>query len=224
MANKITFSAQNRTVMGKKTNQLRRAGLIPANVMGHSIESVPVSLATSAFTKLYQKVGDTGLFYLEIEGQSTSRPVLIDQVDYNPVTGTVQHVVMKQVNLKEKINAEIPVELVGELTVPEAVVLTVQPTIEVEALPTDLPEKFEIDISVFTEIGQSVLFKDLAYDRSKVELQVSEEELETPVVIVQELAEEVVEEVAETPAEGEPGETTPESTPEAGETALATEG
>jgi len=209
MANKITFSAQSRTILGKKTKNLRKVGLVPANVMGHNIDSVPLTVDRQAFKKLYSKVGDTGLFYLELGDEKVDRPVLIDQVSFHPVTGDVVHVVMKQVDLKEKISAEIPVELVGEFDVKEATVLTVHPTIEVEALPTDLPEKFEVDISLFTEVGQSVLFKDLVFDRSKVELMVSEEELDTPVVLVQELKEEV-EEVEVEPVAGEIGETTPE--------------
>jgi len=207
---KINFKVASRSLLGKKVKQLRTQGLTPGNVMGNSVASTPVSVPTTKFVKLYDQVGDSGLFYLEVEGEDSARPVLIDEVEVNPLTNQPQHVVFKQVNLSEKISAEIPVELVGEFKVSGAVVITVHDAIEVEALPTDLPEKFEIDISNLTEIDQAVTFNDLAYDRDKVTLMINEEEFDTPVVLVQEVKEEPAE-TAE-PAEGTEGETTPEAT------------
>lgn len=201
---KISFKATPRTLMGKKVKTLRSQGLTPANVMGHLVDSTPISIKSNDFIRLYNEVGDNGLFYLEVEGEKTARPVLVDLFEVNALTNLPQHVVFKQVDLKEKIEAEIPVELVGEFKLAGAVVITVHDTIEVEALPTDLPEKFEIDISNLTEIDQSVTFKDLKFDRSKITLSISEEELDTPVVLVQAVKEEPVEE--EVPAEVAEGE------------------
>lgn len=202
---KITFSAEPRTILGKKTKHLRLEGKIPANIMGRDVESQAISIQTKDFKKLYNEVGDTGLVYLSITGEKSERPVLVSEVGINPVTGEFLHVVLKQVNLKEKISAEIPVVVVGEFSVPDAVLLTVHPTIEVEALPTDLPESFEVNVEGLTEIGQAIAFKDLKYDASKIEILVSEEELDTPVVVVQELKEEVEETPEETPEAGAEG-------------------
>lgn len=212
---KINFKAVPRTLVGKKVKKLRSQGQVPANIMGHSIESVPISVGSTQFVRLYNQVGDSGLFYLEVEGETEARPVLVDQVDSDPLSGLPQHVVFRQVNLKEKVTAEIPVEVIGEFKLANAVVITVHDSIEVEALPADLPEKFEVDISSLSEIGQAITFKDLSFDREKVELQVSEEELDTPVVLVQEVKEEPVEEVpTEETAEGEAAPTA-EAAPEA---------
>lgn len=218
---KITFSAEPRTILGKKSKQLRQAGKIPANIMGRDVESTAITVPATDFKKLYNEVGDTGLVYLSVAGEKAERPVLVSEVGFNPVSGDIMHVVLKQVNLKEKITAEIPVEVVGEFNLPGAVLLTVHPTIEVEALPTDLPESFEINVESLTEIGQAITFKDLKYDATKIELLVSEEELESPVVVVQELQEEVEETPEEAPeagAEGaEGGAAAPEATTEASE-------
>ena len=82
--------------------------------------------------------------------------------------------------------------------------LLVKDSIEVEALPADLPEAFFIDISKLTEIGQEVHVADLEYDRSKVTIQMTPEEQEMAIAFVQEVKEEVIEEpvVEEVPAEG----------------------
>lgn len=215
---KINFKASLRTLKGKKVKQLRSQGILPGNVMGNQVDSVPVSMSLTSFNHLYNQVGDTGLFYLELDGEAAVRPVLIEDVEVNPISNQPQHVTFKQVNLKEKITAEIPVELVGEFKTAGAVVITVHDAIEVEALPTDLPEKFEIDISGLSEIGQDITFNQLNYDREKVTLMVSEEELDTPVVLVQEVKEEPVEEVVEEVAEGDAAETPADTTDAAAET------
>jgi large subunit ribosomal protein L25 len=211
---KTTFTAETRTLLGKKSKNLRQDGNIPANIMGRNVDSQAITIHRNQFIKLYQEVGDTGLVYLTVDGEKTERPLLVSQVDLNPVSGDVEHVVFKQVDLKEKITAEIPVEIVGEFDVAGAVLLTVHDAIEVEALPTDLPESFEVNVESLTEIGQAITFKDLKYDASKVELKVSEEELESPIVVVQELKEEEPEEEA---TETEAGAETPEAAPAAEE-------
>lgn len=173
-----------------------------------------IQIPKNVFSKLYQEVGDTGLVYLTVEGEKTARPVLVEDIQFHSLRDQVLHVVFKQVDLKEKITAEVPVKLVGECKIPNTVVITVHDAIEIEALPTDLPESFEIDISGLTEIGQMITFKDIVIDRSKITFQVSEEELDTPVVMLQEVKEEPVEEAPAEPAEGEAPAATEAATPE----------
>ncbi len=211
---KVSFIATLRNISGKKTNQLRRQGQVPANIMGKGIDPTMITVGASAFNRLYDQVGDNGLIYLEVTGEDKPRPVLVDQVAVGPVSGIPIHVVFKQVDLKEKINAEIPVEVVGEFDVQDALLLTVHDTIEVEALPTDLPEKFEINIAGLTEVGQAFTFKDLEFDRSKITLAISEEEWDTPILLVQEVKEEVEPEEP-TEVEGAEGETPADTSGEA---------
>lgn len=228
MPQKITFSAQPRTILGKKSKHFRDQKQIPANISGDLKASIPVAVDTVDFQHLYHRVGDTGLFYLKVEGETIERPVLVDDVQNDPLSGQLLHVVFRQVNLSEKVEAEVPVEIVGEFAVREALVVTVHPEITVEALPQDLPEKFVIDVSKFTEVGQVITFNQLEYDKSKVHLQVEEDQLDTPVIMVQAIKEEV-EEVVVAPAEGAAatpaveGEATAVSATDAGKAAGSTE-
>lgn len=203
MPEKITFAAQPRTLLGKKSKRFRRDKQVPANISGDVKSSIAVVVDTVAFQHLYHKVGDTGLFYLKVEGEKADRPVLVSDIQTDPLSGELLHVVFRQVNLSEKVSAEVPVETIGEFSMKDALVITVHTEIEVEALPQDLPEKFVIDVSKFTEVGQAITFNQLDYDKSKVHLQVEDDELDTPVVMVQAIKEEVVEApVAEVAAEG----------------------
>ena len=197
---KTYFSAKKRSIKGKKVKSLRREGIIPANIHGDIKEPMSIEVPDLEFAKLYREVGDTGLVYLQIENEK-DKPVLVDQVTYNPVDDSIEHVVFKQVNLSEKISAQVPVEVVGEVEVPEAVLVTVVDSVEVEALPADLPEKFEVDVSRLKEFGQSITFADLKYDASLIKLMVDEEQMQSPIVLLQEKVEEV--EVPEEAAEGE---------------------
>jgi large subunit ribosomal protein L25 len=208
MPQKITFTAQPRTILGKKSKHFRSKKQIPGNISGDVEKSTAVVVDTSSFTHLYERVGDTGLFYLKVEGESADRPVLVGELQKDPMSGQLLHVVFRQVNLSEKVSAEVPVETIGELEVRDALVVTVHQNIEVEALPQDLPEKFVVDISKFTEVGQSVSFNELEYDKTKVHLNVEEDQLDTPVVMVEAVKEEVEEVVEEAaPTEGAtPGE------------------
>lgn len=202
MTDSVKFIANKRDLLGKKVAQLRRDGLIPANVYGVGKESEAVTINAKDFTKLYDEVGETGLVYLKIDEKNKEIPVLVGEVQYHPLSGELVHVSFKQVDLSEKISAQIPVETVGENSVPGSVVVVVKDEIEVEALPTDLPESFEVDISTLTEIGQSITFSDLNYDKSKVTLLIEAEELENPLVLLEEVKEEVEPEPTEA-AEGE---------------------
>jgi large subunit ribosomal protein L25 len=196
MSQKIVFAATPRTVEGKKVKHLRPK-MTPGNISGDLEKSMPVTVDAMSFKKLYEKVGDSGLFYLKVEGETKDRPVLVSEVQHNPVSNAILHVAFRQVDLSEKVTAEVPVETIGEFAVREAVLVTVHNVVEVEALPQDLPEKFEINVAEFTKIGDMVTFAQLNYDKSKVTLKIEAEQLETPVVMVQELRAAEPEPVAE---------------------------
>jgi large subunit ribosomal protein L25 len=186
-----------------KPKQLRSKGLVPANVYGDG-KSKAVQVGYQEFIKLYDEAGENSLIYLSIEGETKPRPVLIAEVQLDPLTGKIIHVAFQQVSLKEKISAEIPVEIEGEFKVAGGVLVVVKDAVEVEALPTDLPEKFVFSVEQLTEIGQTITYKDLIIDKTKVTLVLGEEGEDEPLIIVQEQKEEV----EETPAEEAEGETT----------------
>lgn len=194
MSSKTTFHVKKRPTAVKFGSSQRKLGNIPGNVFGLKKESEAIEMLGSAFGKLFASEGDTGLIYLSIEGEKQEQPVLISEVQRHAVTGEIIHASFKRVNLKQEIEASISIELVGENAVPDSTALLVIDSLTVKALPADLPEKFELDISKFTEVGQSITIADLAFDRSKVSLVLSgETSEESPVVILQEVKEEVIE-------------------------------
>ncbi len=168
--------------------QLRMKKLVPANIFGPKMDSQAIQLELNSFYDVYRQIGESGVAYLELGKEEI--PAMIEEVQKNPVTDQPIHVSFKAIDLTQKVTAEIPVDVIGEFELPEAVLVTVRDEIEVEALPTDLPEKFEVDVSGLDEIGQSITLADLEYDSDKVSIVVGEEGMDAPVVLVQEVEEE----------------------------------
>lgn len=208
-SNKIIVNAEPRTILGKKTAQLRRQGWVPANIFGLNQPSLAVQVDGKEFGRQLAANPDVNLVYLSVAGDSGSpTPALVDEVVSHPVTAGVQHIAFRRVSLKEKVTTEVPIELVGEVDVPDTTLVQVLDEIEIEALPTDIPEKIEVNIESLKEAGDAILINQLVFDKDKIALVATEEEMTQPVVILQavvEEVEEVVEEVVET-AEGEVGE------------------
>lgn len=206
-----TLKADKRTVLGRKIKQLRKQGILPANVYGSDIKSFAVQVNTRDFEKLYDEVGETGLIALSVDG--TDHPVLVHNVSRHPLNSSALHVDFHEVNLKEKVRATVQIEFTGEAPAEKEGIGVIVPQmreIEVEALPTDLPENIVVDISELAEVDQAIKVSDLKVDRSKVELM--EEDPERIVVsVAAPQKEEEPEPVAaegegaegETPAEGE---------------------
>lgn len=211
---KKELKAEVRKVSGRKVKNLRKEGLLPGNISGKKIKSEAVQVVLKDFEKVYKVVGETGLVSLQIGKEE--KPVLIHNLQLNPVTEEPLHVDFLQVDLNEKVTAKVPVELIGESPAEKQAIGTVVQQlneIEVEALPTDLPEKFEVNIENLTEVDQAIYVKDLKLDKSKVALNAD------PQAIVVKVEPPQKEEVVAPPAPAE-GEVTAESeVPAEGETA-----
>ena len=193
------LSANIRTLFGRKTKQLRAKGIAPGNIFGKKMKSIAIELDKAILLDTMRKAGETGLIHLKIKGDEKVHPVLVSGYALDPVTDTVLHVDFHEVDLKQKTTASVPVHTVGESpAVKEGNILVIlRNEIDVEALPTDLPESIQVDISGLSAVGDTVHAKDLKVDRAKVTLDIEDEE---PIVTIQEPAKE---EVVEAPAEVE---------------------
>lgn len=204
MNSKITLKLQKRDITGKKVRSLRDAGVIPVSLYGKKVENVSASVSLASFESVFQNAGETQIVYVSLDGETAERPVIISDVQLHPVTDKILHVDFRQVDLKEKLEADIPLELIGESPAVKefsANIIQLINEIRVEALPTDLPEKIEIDISLLRAIGDVIRISDLKIDTSKVELKV--EDLSSVIVSASEQQkEEVVAAPVVVPVEG----------------------
>lgn len=192
------LTAQKREVTGRKVSALRKEALIPANIYGNNVESLSIQIDIKAFEAAYKVAHETGVIDLDVDGDI--RPVLVDEVQVHPVSDEILHVTLRQVNLKEKITANVPFEFIGEAPAEKIGLIVVEQMneVEVEALPTDLPEFIEVDLSVLIDAESSISIADLKVP-ADVEIKAEAEQIVANVSEPQK--EEVIEESA--PAEVE---------------------
>src|SRR6202011_696535 len=103
-----------RPELRKQNRSLRARGEVPGVIYGHRVDPVSVSLPRREFERAFHRVGRSQLLDLQIEGEGKPRKVLVREVQYDPRHNVPLHVDFYQVNLKEKINSDVPIVLVGE--------------------------------------------------------------------------------------------------------------
>jgi large subunit ribosomal protein L25 len=221
---KLVLKVQKRDVLGKKSKQLRAQGLVIGNIVVSGKDSTPITIEALDMKRVYEKAGESSLVYLSIEDQKDQLPVLIKEVDFNPLQGEMFHVVFLKVSLKEKVETAVPIEFEGEFKVDGASLVKVKDTVDISALPTDLPENFTVNVESLTEVGQQITLDDVEIDESIIEVILPEESTKSDVVLAiaqaeaeEEPEEEVVEEVEEGTEEDKPAEGEKEEPKEGGE-------
>jgi len=159
----LDFKAATRTVSGKQVKYLRLEGQVPAVLYGNDKQGQTLSVDAREFGKLYHQAGGTTLINLGVDEHKPVK-VLIHDVQLDPARRTVQHVDFLEVNLKEKLQTEIPLHIIGQtdlVDVQEGTILAVRDNVEVECLPEDLIQEIEVDISALTSFDDAIRVGDL---------------------------------------------------------------
>jgi large subunit ribosomal protein L25 len=201
----------------RATRRLRRAGFVPGVLYGGSHDE------TVSF-----KVGERDLRRVILDGSALidvviggekSVPAILKERQLHPVREEVTHVDFLEVNLREKIHASVALELEGveeALGVKEGGVLDhVTREVEIEALPTDIPERIVVDVTAL-EIGQALTLAEITVPEDVTLVHEHPEEVTVASVVLPTKVEEPeVEE--ETELVGEEGEAAEGESAESGE-------
>jgi len=158
----MELRADKRETTGKATRRLRRHGKLPAVVYGQRA-AASVEVETQEFERVYARSGKTQLIDLIVDAGRPSK-VLVKEVQVSPRYNTLLHVDFHQVSLRERLQVEVPVSVIGEaepVRGGEADVLQVLHAIRVECVPTKIPEVIEVDISGLAEVDAAVRLSDL---------------------------------------------------------------
>ncbi|MBU1117642.1 50S ribosomal protein L25 [Patescibacteria group bacterium] len=198
-----TISAAIRTVLGRKVKTIRQQGLIPSSIYGYQFDTLSIQFNSLELNKIFDHAGESLLVDLVVE--DNKYPIIFKNPQFHPVSGDLIHIDCYKVNLKEKITATVPLELVGEAPATKIgnILTQVLSEIEVEALPADLPENIEVDVSALEEVDSKISVADLIIDKEKVEIKNDPEQV---IVLIE------APRVEEEPLEAET-ETTPEDVP-----------
>jgi large subunit ribosomal protein L25 len=159
----MELKASKREITGKATRRLRRHGLLPAVLYGEHSAPTTVEVAMHDFERVYARSGRTQLVDLVVE-RGLPHKVLIKDVQVSPRRNTFLHVDFHQVSLRELLQVEVPISVVGDaepVRAGEADVLQVLQSLRVECIPERIPEVIEIDISDLAEVDDAVRLADL---------------------------------------------------------------
>lgn len=160
---KIELIATKRTQMGKKARALRAAGKIPGVLYGRGVKNEPLELDHKIMTRVFSQAGGNKIVSLKV-GEGRAKNVLIHDVQREATRGELTHVDFYVVRMDELIRTSIPLHYTGEATAvyqQEGNLVQNLTTVEVEALPGDLPESIEVDISILDDFEKSITLGDL---------------------------------------------------------------
>lgn len=141
---------------------VRRQSALPGVLYGHGLKAEVVQVNAKDFQKILGQAGETSLVTLIIASQE--HPVIIREVQYHPLKGTIQHIDFYQVRLDEAIEAEVPITFTGEAVAVKdlgGVLVHNLDELAVEALPKDLPHAIEVNISSLDTFEKVIRLKDI---------------------------------------------------------------
>jgi large subunit ribosomal protein L25 len=156
------LEANERTVIGKQVRGLRGRGRLPAVMYGKGTEPKPLDLDSVEVSKVLARSGAATLIDLQVNGETHT--VLIRDVQRNPIKRDLLHVDFLKVDMDVAITTQVPVELVGQAPAVQelgGILFTGMTEIEVEALPSDLPDRVVVELDGLTEIEDAITVGDL---------------------------------------------------------------
>lgn len=168
----VPLKANRREQVGKQeAKRLRALKRIPAVVYGAGVKATAIDVSADDFSRaIHTKAGENVVIQLTVSGsKSFEKTVVIKEIQHDPTTDAIQHVDFNAISLTEQIKVKVPLQLKGEAPgVKEGGVLdVVHHEIEVECLPTSIPERLEADISAL-KIGDSIHIREIAFPQGVV--------------------------------------------------------
>ena len=163
----IKIKAEARTEQGTgAVRRLRRTGQIPGSVMkmkkgGTELVKLPEHDFMMA---MRGRTGKQILVTLDMNG--TEVPALLRELQNDVLKGTPIHVDFSEVSLSEKVRVTVPLYLVGEakgVKIGGGVLEQTLRAVDIDVLPTDIPEKFDVDVSAL-DLDQTMFVRDLKLD------------------------------------------------------------
>ncbi len=191
----MNLNVKKREVFGKALASYRKKWQIPGIVYSkHMKESIPVFFEKIPFLKIFEQSWYSSP--ITLKGDWVKEMVLVSDINVDSVSDRLLHVDFHAVKADETTEAEVPVRLIWESPIEKQSlwkVELVKDSVLVEALPKNLPNNIELDISKIESLNDVVFVKDLKFS-DDVEIK---DDLELPILTIVEIKEEKEEEITE---------------------------
>ena len=211
MSDQVSLNVDVRTESGKKfAKRLRYRGRLPAVVYGENAESVACSVDYRTLSDLLKAHGRNAI--ISLSAGDGSQSTIIKDIQYHPVRGEILHVDFHRIDLTRKIVVDVPVHATGSavgVRIGEGILEQMLHEIEVECLPTDIPDHIAVDVSAL-EIGDSLHVSDIVLDGDDLSIVTDSDRtmfaVAAPALVIEEEEEEDEEGLVAEGEEGEEGE------------------
>jgi large subunit ribosomal protein L25 len=159
---KVVLNASKRDVIGKQVKALRREGKLPAVIYGRHTEPININLDAHSASMTLGKLTSSSLVTINVDG--TEYPALVRETQRDYIKNRLLHVDFLAVSMSEKLRTRVNVHFIGVSGAVKdynAVLVKNLEQLEVEALPNDLPERIDVDITSLARPGDGVRVKDV---------------------------------------------------------------
>jgi large subunit ribosomal protein L25 len=143
--------------------RLRRNGKIPAILYGPKTQSVPLQVDKKDFSTRVAVLEGSHLVRLKSSDPSlTEKVALVKDMQFHPISGDVIHTDLYEVDLAARITVRVPLRFIGKAAgvVRGGILQPIVREVEVECLPLDIPNSFNVDVSAL-DIGDSIHVEDI---------------------------------------------------------------
>jgi large subunit ribosomal protein L25 len=143
-------------------NAMRKAGTIPAVFYGKKEASTAITVSSVDFVKLFKQAGESSV--ISLKGDGIEVEALIQDVDRHPVTGKPRHADFYVFEKGKPIKIDVPLNFIGVSPAVKdlgGILVKVLHSLEIEALPKDLPHNIDIDISILADFKSVISAKDI---------------------------------------------------------------
>lgn len=161
----LSFTAKVRDKSIKAKNLLKN-GYLPAVVYGREVKNIPLILNYKEFENFFHKITESTIFNLKIEKDDKIEeyPVIIRDIQYNPVTDEFIHIDFFQLPMDREITINVPLVFIGQSPAEKnegAVIVKNLHEIEIRTLPKYLIGELKVDLSSIKKIGDEIKIRDL---------------------------------------------------------------
>ncbi|MEK4484039.1 50S ribosomal protein L25/general stress protein Ctc [Psychrobacillus sp. FSL H8-0484] len=144
----------------KDNAKLRKNGFIPAVVYGFELETQSIALNEKDLSKTLREVGRNGVMKLEVDGKPVN--VVLSDYQMNILKGQIIHADFLAINMKEELEVNVIVNVIGDLVGVSEGGMLQQPNreITIKVKPSDIPESIDVDVSNMV-IGDTLTVADI---------------------------------------------------------------
>ena len=162
--NAVEIELNPRELMGKKVGRLRRAGIVPVHLYGPGMESRALQCNASQLIRVLATAGGATPIHITIQGEPGNHLAFAREIQWDPKRDDLLHVDLLAADVSRPVTAQVPIVLIGESAGARTVSGTVMHqlrTVDIQALPLEMPSEIELDISVMEEPDSVIRVSDL---------------------------------------------------------------